>query len=61
MSPSKCPSILECHKVRIILEQDGFVEQMVNEVNSVCSICLGPNSYEYSQVLANGVTHKLSQ
>ena len=60
MSPSKCPSILECHEVRIILERDGFMEQMVNEVNTVCSICLGPDSYKDSKASVKVFSRKLS-
>jgi len=60
MSPSKCSSILECSKVRIILEGEGATEQMINDVNSVCAICLGPDSYRNGQVSSKGLSYKLS-
>ena len=60
MSPGKCSSILECPKVLVILEGEGATEQMINEVNSVCSICLGPDSYRNSSVTVKGLSYKLS-
>jgi len=60
MSPRKCSSILECVKVRIIIEEEGAVKQMINDVNSVCAVCPGPNSFQNSKVLAKGLSNKLS-
>ncbi len=46
--------------MRIILEGNGATQQMINEVNSVCSICLGPDSYRNSRAAVKGLSYKLS-
>jgi len=45
MISNGCPSLFKCHKIRGVLDRDGSVEQMVNEVNAICGICLGPRSF----------------
>ena len=46
MMPDKCPSLFKCHKIHGIFKRDESMEQTIDRINAVCTICLGPKSFD---------------
>ena len=48
MTPSKCPAVLECPEVRVILEQHGsdqwnvLDDTVLEKVINICAACIEP-------------------